>query len=200
MIRINLEGLEKHINIDYIYCLTYRGIDIIPDTQDSRDTSNAFECKLNQPMRCSHEILEFANFYQMHHHNHGKVMIQKQHICKSPFSTGNIPLWIELEKSDQFSTLAQFIDCDEDDVLVLCTDESGHELDKIKHFCMENNWNFEKHAGNVRGAEANVIVLYVGCYCTKNIGYEELTRAKYEIVFVSIHGQKKYTYFYLHKS
>ena len=103
MIRINK---EDYTNIYYIYCLTYGGLDIM---QDTLDNGNVFECKLNQPQRCSQEILDFANFYQMHHHNHGDTIIQKQYSSKSSFSTGIIPLWIELENLDQFSIVSQFI-------------------------------------------------------------------------------------------
>ena len=71
LIRINI---EDYTNIDYIYCLTYRGIDTMKDTLGQGDV---FECKLYQPQRCSQEILDFANFYQMHHHSHGNVIIHK---------------------------------------------------------------------------------------------------------------------------
>ena len=153
MIQIDL---EEYINIDYVYCLTYHGIDI--QEQDTRDTSNMFECKLNQPQRCSQEILDLANFYLLHHKN-PYTIIQKQYSFKSSFSSGIIPLWIELENTDQFASVPQFIDSD--DVLVLCKKD---DPDIIKRCCHENNWSFHDDE-DLRGIESTVIVLYVGNVC-----------------------------------
>ena len=184
MIRINI---EDYTNIDYIYCLTYRGIDTMKDALGQGDV---FECKLYQPQRCSQEILDFANFYQMHHHSHGNVIIHKHTADKSAFSF-DLPLWVELENSDQLTSLSEVLTCD--DVLVLCDED---ELDKIESSCQQNNWNFTSSNGNLRGTEAKVVVLYVNqvkCGIGCNIGYEELTRAKDLLVIVSIRGQKRYT-------
>ena len=197
MIRIrkpcDCEECQYVSNIDYIYCLTYRGIDNThePQEQNPNDRSNLFECKLNQPQRCSQEILDLANFYLMHHHNHGDTIIQKQYSFNSSFSTGIIPLWIELESADQFASVSQFIDCD--DVIVLCGKD---ETDIIRRYCQENNWSI--HEDDLRGTEATVIVLYVGIGGIGNscmtIGYEELTRAKHHLVIVSLRGgQNRYT-------
>ena len=204
MIQINLEEDTDIPNIDYVYCLTYRGIDNTQESQEQnpRDTGNPFECKLNQPQRCSQEILELANFYQMHHHNHGDTIIHKQYSYESSFSTGMIPLWIELENADQFTILSKFIIGD--DVLVLYNEDG---CDKIENTCQENNWNCVRYTSVARGSEAKAIVIYVGfenkcengccdieseCGTGCLIGYEELTRAKHLLIFVSIRGQERY--------
>ena len=146
--------IEDKIVIEKLAVITFN------DEVNTRfiDTSNMFECKLNQPQRCSQEILDLANFYLLHHKN-PYTIIQKQYSFKSSFSSGIIPLWIELENTDKFASVPQFIDSD--DVLVLCKKD---DPDIIKRCCHENNWSFHDDE-DLRGIESTVIVLYVGNVC-----------------------------------
>ena len=59
-------------------------------------------------------------------------------------------------------------------------------LNEIEEFCTEQKWRCTERC-NVRGSEASVTILYD----LKYFGYEDFTRAKTQLVIVTIAGEQK---------
>ena len=101
----------------------------------------------------------------------------------SSFSS-EIPLWVE--HSNQKSFFDYFKDkFVSDDVMLIHHNPSN--LNEIEEFCREKHWKYT-FKGNVRGSEASVTILYDLDY----FDYELLTRAKTQLVIVTIERKRRY--------
>ena len=171
--------LEDCQNVDYIFCLRYRYFSYFDDyLQPLEVTDTTISCNLEQRQRSSQEILDLADYLLMHS---SYIPIRRWDSPKS-FSSG-IPLWFE------FYNCFQFIDYfkdkfESDDVMLIHHDPSN--LNDIKEFCTEQKWRCAKN-WNVRGSEASVTILYDFDY----FYYELFTRAKTQLVIVTIDGKQK---------
>ena len=61
------------------------------------------------------------------------------------------------------------------------------DLNGIEEFFVDQKWRCT-HMGNVRGSEASVTILYD----LNDFYYEDLTRAKKQLVIVTIDGKSRY--------
>ena len=70
-------------------------------------------------------------------------------------------------------------------MLIYTNDPSN--LNEIEEFCREKHWRCT-YLGDVRGSEASVTILYD----LDDFYYEFLTRAKTQLVIVTIDGKQRY--------
>ena len=96
----------------------------------------------------------------------------------------DIPLWIELSNTNLFFDYFKH-EYESDNVMLIWDDANKpSNLNEIEEFCTEKKWICTEW-GNVRGSEANVTILY-------DFNYEYLTRAKTQLVIVTIDGRQRY--------
>ena len=169
--------------MDYIYCLQYWD-DKAEETnfQPIDVTDTTISCNLVQRQRSSQQILDLADYLQMHSH---ESLIRRWSSEKS-FSS-DTPLWVELSNHKLF--FDYFKDkYDSDDVMLMWDGYSKpSNLNDIEEFCTEKKWRCTKD-NDVRGSEASVTILYD----FDGFIYEYLTRAKTQLVIVTIAGEQRY--------
>ena len=174
---------EDIYNVDYIYCLRYYTSDAVQNNfQPLEVTNTTVSCNLAQRQRSSQQILDFADYLQMHSL---KIPIRRY---DSPNSfSSDVPLWIELASPNSFFDYLN--DKFEFDDVMLQWDEDNEpsNLNEIKEFCRLKNWRCTE-AEYVRGSEASVTILYGFNYFI----YEYLTRAKTKLVIVTFIGIQRY--------
>ena len=174
-------NLDENQNVDYIYCLAYHDGDAVQtNSQPLEVTDTTISCNLDQRQRSSQQILDLADYLFMHQSIWSPI--RRWNSGKS-FSS-DIPLWVELSIPEVF--FDYFKDkFESDDVMLI--HEDPYNLKEIEEFCREKHWRCT-HLGNVRGSEASVTILY-----DLNVfQYEVLTRAKTQLVIVTIAAKQRY--------
>ena len=180
-------SLEEDQNVDYIYCLSYLFSDAVQSNSKPLEvTDTTVECNLDQRQRSSQQILDLADYLQMHQSVSLFSYPIRRWISGKSFSA-DIPLWVELSNSKSF--FDYFKDkFDSDDVMLIWA--RGNEpsnLNAIEEYCKEQKWRCTNDY-NVRGSEASVTILYDLDY----FFYELLTRAKTQLVIVTIARKERY--------
>ena len=178
--------LEENLNVDYIYCLAYYDFGAVQtNSQPLEITDTTISCNLQQRQRSSQQILDLADYLQMHQHPY-RFPMRRWNSGKS-FSF-DIPLWVELDNPNSF--FDYFKDKFESKDVMLIFDRMPPNLNDIEEFCREQKWRCTSR-WNVRGSEASVTILYY----FDDFGYEYLTRAKTQLVIVTIDGNWRRRYF-----
>ena len=98
--------------------------------------------------------------------------------------SSDIPLWVELSYPN--ALFDYFKDKFESDDVMLMYDRPSN-LNDIEVFCKDQKWKCTE-LNNVRGSEASVTILYD----LRDFRYEHLTRAKTQLVIVTIDGKWRY--------
>ena len=173
-------NLEEDKNVDYIFCLSYVATDAVQtNSQPLEVTETTISCNLEQRQRSSQQILDLADYLQMHS---GKPSNRRWN-SPSSFSS-DTPLWVE--HSNPKSVFDYFKDkFVSDDVMLMHSNPTN--LNEIKEFCREKHWRCT-YRENVYGSEAAVTILYDLDF----FHYEYLTRAKTHLVIVTIAGEQRY--------
>ena len=168
---------EDHQNVDYIHSLSYDDSNAVQtNSQPLEVTQTTISCNLEQRQRSSQQILDLADYLQMHY----SYLIRRWNSGKS--FAGNIPLWVELSYPKSF--LDYFKNkFESEDVMLIHFRPIPKQ---IKGFCRRRKWRCTQ-AGNVRGSEASVTILYD----IDIVIYETLTRAKTQLVIVTIDGNQR---------
>ena len=114
-----------------------------------------------------------------------RVTIRRWNSGKS-FSS-DIPLWVELSNPKSF--FCYFKDKFKSDDVMLIWDgyNKPSNLNDIEEFCTEQKWRCTG-SWNVKGSEASVAILYD----LNDFNYENFTRAKIQLVIVTIDGEQRY--------
>ena len=173
---------KDHQKVDYIYCLKYNDDKAVQTNAKALEvTDSAITCNLEQRQRSSQQILDLADYLQMHY----SYPIRRWNSGKS-FSS-DIPLWVQL--SNPKSLFDYFKDkFDSDDVMLIWDDDNKpSNLKGIEEFCRKQKWRCTEDL-YVRGSEASVTILYD----LDVFAYEYLTRAKTQLVIVTIDGKQRY--------
>ena len=180
MCKVNLDENQK---VDYIYSLTYFDKKAVqPNSQPLEVTDTTISCNLEQRQRSSQQILDLADYLNMHSGSLFSKPMRRRNSGKS-FSS-DIPIWVELSYPKSF--FDYFKDkFESDDVMLIHMYPSN--CNEIEEFSTERKWRCTFY-GNVTGSEASVTILYDLDYCY----YEVLTRAKTQLVFVTIDGKQRY--------
>ena len=176
-------SLEEDLSVDYIYCLSYIFSDALQaNFKPLEVTDTTVECNLDQRQRSSQQILDLVDYFQMHQ----SFVTVRRYESSSSFNS-DIPLWIELTNPNSF--FDYFKDkFENDDVMVIC--ESfirSSNLNDMKYFCLQQNWRCAEKI-DVRGSEASITILYD----LDHFYYEHFTRAKTQLVIVTIAGKQRY--------
>ena len=178
--------------MDYIYCLRYWGFgdDWSLIFQPLEVTDTTVSCNLSQRQRCSQQILDLADYLEMHFTS-GPQMRR----YKSPKSfSSDIPLLIELSNPMSFFDYIKDKFPSKD---VMVTWDEWHEPNNLNHiieFCGKQNWICTEQR-NLIGSEASVVILFGRSIL---FNFEYLTRAKTHLVVVTIVGEEDpgtYKYF-----
>ena len=188
---INADGSSTEVlfdeqYLDYIYCLRYNDSDVVrTNFQPLEVTDTTISCNLNQRQRSSQQILDLADYLQIHQSDYPPI---RQWNSGKSFSS-DIPLWVELSNRKLF--LDYFKDkFKSGDVMLIYKNPS--DLNGIEEFFVDQKWRCT-HMGNVRGSEASVTILYD----LNDFYYEDLTRAKKQLVIVTIDGKSRYLPYFL---
>ena len=177
-------NLDENQNVDYIYCLSYIYFDSVQTNSQPLDvTDTTISCNLEQRQRSSQQILDLADYLQMH--SNKKYPIRRWNSGKS-FSS-DIPLWVELSNPKCF--FDYFKDKLESDDVMLIWDNLNKpsNLNDIEEFCKHQKWRCANQV-NVFGSEASVTILYD----IDDFIYEWFTRAKTQLVIVTIDVKPRY--------
>ena len=168
--------LEDYQNVDYIYCIDYEDDDAVPSNfQPLEVTDNTVSCHLSQRQRSSQQILDLADYLEMHTSDG----FMRKYDFQESFSS-DIPLWIELVNPNSFfEYFKDKFDCD--DVMLIHYNYHHPNLNEIEEFCRQKKWRCTSKE-NVKGSEASVSILYD----FTDFAYEFLTRAKTQLVIVTI--------------
>ena len=194
--------LEEHKNVDYIYCLQYGDSEAVKTKFKPLEvTKTTISCNLHQRQRSSQQILDLADYLQMHKAipNWSKYSIKRWNSPKS-FSS-DIPLWVEIAEAPKslgwnpsnppdpwgtnlFKSFVEYFNDkfeSKDVMLIHCSPYNPYN--NIEQVCKEQNWRCidVKH---ITGSEASVIILYN----LFNFDYEAFTRAKTQLVIVTTLG------------
>ena len=180
-------NLEEDQNVDYIFCLSYEDSQAVQTNFLPLElTDTTVSCNLGQRQRSSQQILDLADYVMMH------SSYDPIRRWNSPTSfSSEIPLWIELDetapsKSEFYYFTENQVECK--DVMVIWDSRNKpDDLTGIEEFCKEQNWRCTERS-NIRGSEASVTILYDLYY----FDYEYLTRAKTQLVIVTIAGKQRY--------
>ena len=175
-------NLKENLDVDYIYCLTYADDDAVQtNCQPLEVTETRISCNLEQRQRSSQQILDLADYLQMHQSQWSPI---RRWNSPSSFSSEILPLWVEHSHPKSFFDYVKD-KFDSDDVMLIYDNPSN--LDEIEEFCREQKWRCTER-WDVRGSEASVTILYDLNY----FAYEYLTRAKTQLVIVTIAGEQRY--------
>ena len=173
-------NLEENQKVDYIHCLRYWDSEAVQtNSQPLEVTDTTISCNLEQRQRSSQQILDLADYLQMHSN---ECPIRRWSSGKS-FSS-DIPLWIQLSNPKAF--FDYFKDkFESDDVMLIHNWPSN--LTDIKEFSNDKKWRCTS-SGNARGSEASITILYD----LDDFSYESMTRAKTQLIIVTIDGKQRY--------
>ena len=176
---------ENHQKVDYIYCLSYRDdFAVQTNAKPLEVTDTTISCNLEQRQRSSQQILDLADYLNIHS---SPFPIRRWNSGKS-FSS-EIPLWVQLSNPKAF--FDYFKEKFESDDVILMREKKGEKkpsnLSDIKEFCTIQKWRCTSEC-KVTGSEASVTILYDLDY----FDYESFTRAKTQLVIVTIDGKQRY--------
>ena len=172
---------EEDQNVDYIYVIRNAALKAVKaNFKPLEVTETTVECNLVQRQRSSQQILDLADYLQMHQ----SYFTLRRYESSSSFIS-DIPLWIELTYPDSF--FDYFNDkFESEDVMVICESFSRYDFNDMKDFCRQQNWRCAEKI-DVRGSEASVTILYD----LDHFYYEHFTRAKTQLVIVTIVGKQR---------
>ena len=184
-------NFDEDQKVDYIYCLRYgdddavktnfQALEVIDDTTGTG--TGTVECNLSQRHRSSQEILDLVD-YLFRHSYHRPV---RKYDSISSFSSEIIPLWIEIADPKTFFVYFKHR-FENDDVMLIFDDNSkSSNFKDIEEFCIKRKWRCTNRL-NVTGSEASVIIFYD----YESFDHGHLTRAKNQLVIVTIHGKQRY--------
>ena len=176
-------SLEENQNVDYVYVIRNAARDaVLANSMPLEVTETTVECNLDQRQRSSQQILNLADYLQTHQ----SFLTIRRYESSSSFNS-NIPLWIELTNSDSF--FDYFKDkFESDDVMVICEPFiRSSSLNDMKYFCLQQNWRCAEKI-DVRGSEASITILYD----LDHFFYEHFTRAKTQLIIVTVNGKQRY--------
>ena len=181
-------SLEEVRGVDYIYCLSYHAYDAVRGNFLPLEVTNTtVECNLDQRQRSSQQILDLADFIQMH------LSYQpiRKYKSSSSFSS-DIPLWVELANPKSIFGYFEAM-FESNDVMVIWDDyNKPSNFNDIKEFCGQKNWRFTERL-DITGSEASVTILYD----LSSFNYEYFTRAKTQLVILTIAGKQRYFFNFL---
>ena len=174
---------EEDQNVDYIYVIRNAALKAVKaNFKPLEVTETTVECNLVQRQRSSQQILDLADYLQMHQ----SFLTKRRYESSSSFNSDIIPLWIEVTNPN--SVFDYFKDkFENDDVMVICESFSRYHLNDIKDFCLQQNWRCTEKI-DVRGSEASITILYD----LDHFYFEHFTRAKSQLIIVTIAGKQRY--------
>ena len=152
------------------------------NSQPLEVTDTAVFCNLEQRQRSSQQILDLADYLHMH----SDSFTIRRWNSRTSFSS-DLPLWVEL--SNQMSFFDYFKNKFDSNEVMLIWDKRNEpsNLNDIEEFCKDKTWRCTDR-WNAVGSEASVIILYD----LDDVFYEFLTRAKTQLVIVTIAGKQRY--------
>ena len=175
MFKVSLEGDPS---VDYIYCLDYIDVKAVQNSFHPIEvTDTTVSCNLDQRQRSSQQILDLADYLNMH----SNYFLMRRYDDSKSFSS-EIPLWIEIANPKSFFECFKFAS---DDVMVIHQRPSN--INAIEEFCRLQKWRCTSKI-NARGSEASVTILYD----LQFVWHDLLTRAKTQLVIVTIDGKQRY--------
>ena len=181
MCKVNSDENQK---LDYIYSLRYTDSKAVQaNCKPLEVTDTTISCNLEKRQRSSQQILDLADYLQIHQPYSCPTF---QMNSGKSFSS-HIPLWIELSNPKAF--FDYFKDKFESDDLMLIWDKwkKPFNLNDIEKFCEEKKWRCSEWV-NAIGSEASATILYD----LEEFHYESFTRAKTQLVIVTIDGNGRY--------
>ena len=180
-------NFEENRNVDYIFSLQYNDPEAVQTNFKSLEvTDTTITCNLEQRQRSSKQILDLADYLKVHSYSHP---IRRWNSGKS-FSS-EIPIWVELTNPNSFSDYFKDKFDSEDVMLIWDSWKQPSNLNDIGEFCRKQKWRCTGR-WNVRGSEASVTILYN----LDIFAYEHFTRAKTQLVIVTIDGKQRYFVFF----
>merc|ERR1711860_126387 len=118
-----------------MYCLTYIASDVVQtNSQPLEVTETSISCNLEQRQRSSQQILDLADYLQMHQSHRSPI---RKWNSPSSFSSEILPLWVEHSHPKSFLDYIKDKFAS-DDVMLIHWNPSN--VDEIEEFCKDEHW------------------------------------------------------------
>ena len=152
-------------------------------------TETTIECNLVQRQRSSQQILDLADFLSYHSSKNMNNYLPRKYYPNCRSFSSEVPIWIELAVPSSFFPYFEkkFTDFRSNVMLIWNIDNKPTNLEDIEEFCGRKQWRCT-YGDNVRGSESSVTILYDH----NDFHFEFFTRAKTQLVIVTLKGKKKY--------
>ena len=140
-------------------------------------------CQLRQNQRSSQPILDFAEYMITHAFPHSYLTLKM--IPSNDSFSGLLPQWIEVKNVDCF---LEFLESntlkEKEDVMIISWDSLHLEI-MLENYCQKQSWKY-CHRHQVRGSEASTVIIYD----FEQFSYESFTRAKHQLIIVTVKDKK----------
>ena len=188
-----VEALEHKLKVDYIHCIKHSdlGLDRIDGwkreilTEKVQIAPERILVTLLQRQRSSQQILEISYFMKRHkiHQSFNHEFADIPHAQES-FS-GSTPKWVEIKDAKEFVKYAEEnLSSFKGEAIVIRWYKCA-EIPEISSLCSKLNWKYYKY-DQVRGHESSMVIIYDFF----RFDFESFTRAKHNLLIVTISGKK----------
>ena len=183
MQRYTIREFEDELNIEYVHCIRYEDFGRKSFGEYIQVNDEVVFVSLLERQRSSEQITDLAFFMNRHTETNTLNVLVPNIPLKKSFN-GSVPQWLEVKDIKAFVEYAKTKLSEHKDVMIL-RDYNGVKESKIESLCSELNWKYcNEHT--VRGSESSLIIIYDWIWFT----YEAFTRAKHDLLIVTLQGEK----------
>ena len=174
--------LEKELGMDE------KDLQDVMELEGVQEHENTVFCHLRQSFRCSQELLELTYYFLIHSPHDDKLYKQKSFIHLPYSSPGKKPLWLEVPSLEAFiyyTNTNQDLKDSNDVMVVYEPDNIKDVIETLTEYCSGREWKIcPSHS--VMGSEAQIVIIYN----MKSIHFEALSRAMFQLIFVTTQDSK----------
>ena len=174
--------LEKEFNVD------------VKDFLDEMEKEGVYPhkntvfCHLRQSYRCSQELLELTYYMLIHSPPEEQLYKQKSFFHLPESISGKKPLWLEVHSVESFidyTNVNQDMKDLKDVMVVYEPDSIKDDIQILRGHCLGRKWKICPST-SVMGSEAKIVIIYD----MKTIHFEALSRAVFQLIFVTTHNSQ----------
>ena len=197
------QGFLSLENVDFVLALRHAFNDgLLENKSDTKEKDfqdvmeqegvqqfeNAVFCHLRQSFRCSQELLELTYYFLIHSPPEDELYKQKSFIHLPYSSPGKKPLWLEVPSLEAFiyyTNTNQDLKDSNDVMVVYEPDNIKDVIETLTEYCSGREWKICP-SNSVMGSEAQIVIIYN----MKSIHFEALSRAMFQLIFVTTQDSK----------
>ena len=176
---------EKH-SVDYIHCMNHGDLKIrsrILEEKVQINTDSVFVTLL-QRQRSSQPILDISHFLDGHSGQSAPIAPVPDIPNPQDSFGGPKTQWMEIKDAKAFVRYAEEKLSEFKGEAMVIRKWNSNELPEISALCSKLEWKFCKNT-EVRGSESSLVIIYG----FENFTFESFTRAKHNLLIVTLSGQ-----------